>query len=299
MTRRTTRLRVRWVRKRRRSCAGSNDSSRTVEADRRRGWPALCSRFDSASPDRTQDTTSSARWFDHWSCRRMAQALGVSKKKVQRVSSQLRLKPHRLNRHMASDDPAFEQEAADIIGLYMKPPKHAAVFCVDEKTAIQVLDRLDALLPMSMAERHGSEFHRHGTLSLYAALHVKSDQLQRKTAGFNTTKSSFFSPRAGGADVVGQRDPHRAGQSLRPRDQRRGTVPAEHKGALALHPTYSAWLNQVELWFAKLQRDVIRCGVFASVDDLGNRLRRYIRVYSTIREAFAMDLHRHHTQKSH
>lgn len=95
----------------------------------------------------------------HWSCRKMAQTLGLSKSTVQRVWAQARLKPHRLDRYMASNDPRFEQKAADIIGLYMNPPQHAAVFCVDEKTAIQALDRLDPLLPLSpgRAERHGFE----------------------------------------------------------------------------------------------------------------------------------------------
>ena len=101
----------------------------------------------------------------HWSCRKMAAALGLSKSTVQRVWAQARLKPHRLDRYMASDDPRFEQKAADIIGLYMNPPQHAAVFCVDEKTAIQALDRLDPVLPLSpgRAERHGFEYYRHGT----------------------------------------------------------------------------------------------------------------------------------------
>jgi hypothetical protein len=73
---------------------------------------------------------------------------------------------------MASDDPDFERKTADIIGLYLNPPRHAAIFCVDEKTAIQALDRLDPVLPLSpgRAERHGFEYHRHGTLSLDAAL---------------------------------------------------------------------------------------------------------------------------------
>ena len=84
---------------------------------------------------------------------------------------------------MASNDP-FEQKAADMIGLYLNPPQHAAVFCVDEKTAIQALDRLDPVLPLSpgRAERHGFEYYRHGTLSLYAALNVKTGQVQGKTA---------------------------------------------------------------------------------------------------------------------
>ncbi len=83
---------------------------------------------------------------------------------------------------MASDDREFERKAADILGLYLNPPQHAAVFCVDEKSAIQALDRLDPVLPMSpgRAERHGFEYYRHGTLSLYAALDVRSGKVQAK-----------------------------------------------------------------------------------------------------------------------
>src|ERR1700676_1922089 len=126
----------------------------------------------------------------HWSCRKMATALGLSKSTVQRVWAQMRLKPHRLDGYMASNDPHFEQKAADIMGLYTNPPQHAAVFCVDEKTAIQALDRLDPVLPLSpgRAERHGFEYYRHGTLSLNAALDVKTGQVQGVTAGRHTNK---------------------------------------------------------------------------------------------------------------
>jgi transposase len=108
----------------------------------------------------------------HWSCRKLATALGISKDLVHRVWREAGIKPHRLERYLASNDPDFEKKAADIIGLYLHPPQHAAVFCVDEKSAIQALDRLDPVLPLSpgRAERHGFEYYRHGTLSLYAAL---------------------------------------------------------------------------------------------------------------------------------
>jgi hypothetical protein len=86
------------------------------------------------------------------------------------------LKPHRIERYLPSHDPDFESKAADIIGLYLNPPQQAAVFCVDEKTAIQALDRLDPVLPLSpgRADRHGFEYCRHGTLPLYAALDTQS-----------------------------------------------------------------------------------------------------------------------------
>jgi hypothetical protein len=93
---------------------------------------------------------------------------------------------------MASDDPDFETKAADVIGLYLAPPQHAAVFCVDEKTAIQALDRLDPVLPLSPGrlERHGFEYRRNGTLSLYAALDVKTGKVQGKTAETPARNSS-------------------------------------------------------------------------------------------------------------
>lgn len=89
----------------------------------------------------------------HWSCRKLAAALKISKDAVHRAWKEAGLQPHRLERYMASDDPDFESKAADIIGLYLDPPQHAAVFCVDEKTAIQALDRLDPVLPLSWSSR--------------------------------------------------------------------------------------------------------------------------------------------------
>jgi transposase len=125
----------------------------------------------------------------HWSCRKLARQLGISKDAVYRVWRAAGVRPHRLERYMASNDPDFEKKAADIIGLYLHPPQHAAVFCVDEKSAIQALDRLDPVLPLSpgRVERHGFEYYRHGTLSLYAALEVKSGKVHGKTAARHTS----------------------------------------------------------------------------------------------------------------
>ena len=85
----------------------------------------------------------------HWSLRKMAAVIGVGKELIRKVWKEADLKPHLLERYLASNDPAFEQKAAAILGLYLNPPQHAAVFCVDEKSAIQALDRLDRRLPLS------------------------------------------------------------------------------------------------------------------------------------------------------
>src|ERR1700752_3517672 len=145
--------------------------------------PGLRARILSATRKKPSDGST------HWSCRKLASALGVSKDAVYRVWKEAGLKPHRLERYLASDDPEFESKATDIIGLYLRPPQHAAVFGVDEKTAIQALDRLDPVLPLSpgQAERHGFEYYRHGTLSLYAALDTKTGKVEGKTAKRHTS----------------------------------------------------------------------------------------------------------------
>ena len=104
--------------------------------------PSLRARILSATRKRPVDGST------HWSCRKLAATLGVSKYAVHRTWKEAGLKPHRLERYMTSDDPDFEFKAADIVGLYLRSPRHAAVFCVDEKTAIQALDRLDPVLPL-------------------------------------------------------------------------------------------------------------------------------------------------------
>jgi len=226
----------------------------------------------------------------HWSCRKMAAALGLSKSTVQRIWRQARLKPHRLDRYMASNDPHFEEKAADIIGLYMKPPQHAAVFCVDEKSAIQALDRLDAVLPMSpgRAERHGFEYYRHGTLSLYAALEVKTGKVLGKTASRHTSAEFIGFLDEVVATAKWASEIHIVLDNLSAHKTKAVAEFLEAHPKVRFHftPTYSSWLNQVEIWFSKVERDVIARGVFTSVADLARKLRKYIRGYAKSAQPF-------------
>ena len=226
----------------------------------------------------------------HWSCRKLAAQLGISKDTVQRIWQRAGLKPHRLERYMASDDPEFERKAADIIGLYLHPPQHAAVFCVDEKSAIQALDRLDPVLPMSpgRAERHGFEYYRHGTLSLYAALDVRSGKVHGKTAARHTSDEfvEFLN------EVVElcppQQEIHVILDNLSAHKTHKVSGFLQDHPNVNLHftPTYSSWLNQVEIWFSRIERDVIARGVFTSVRDLARKLIRYVRAYSKTARPF-------------
>ena len=216
----------------------------------------------------------------HWSSRRLSAVLGTNHMTVSRVWARHGLQPHRLRRYMLSEDPDFEKKAADIIGLYLNPPDHAAVFCVDEKTAIQALDRLDPVLPLSpgRAEAHGFEYYRHGTLSLYAALDTRSGEILAKTA-----------PRHTSTEFVDFLTQVVASQPLRREIYVIADNLSAHKTELVedfladhpqvrIHftPTYSSWLNQVEIWFAKIQRQVIARGIFSSVEDLRRKILRYI-----------------------
>jgi transposase len=204
---------------------------------------------------------------------------------VQRAWQRAGLQPHRLERYMRSTDPAFETKAADVIGLYLDPPQHAAVFCLDEKTAIQALDRLDPVLPLSpgRAERHGFEYHRHGTLSLYAALNTRTGEVVGHTAARHTS-DDFLAFLAQLVDTQPRRrEMHIILDNLAThKTQKVRTFLAAHPQVhLHFTPTYSSWLNQVELWFAKIERDILARGIFTSVADLRRKILRYIRRYNT------------------
>ncbi len=220
----------------------------------------------------------------HWSSRRLARKLGLTHMAVARVWSRYGLAPHLLREHMVSDDPHFETKAADILGLYLHPPAHAAVFCVDEKSAIQALDRLDPVLPLSpgRAQSHGFEYFRHGTLSLYAALETQSGLVLGKTASRHTSAEFVaFLTQIVASQPVGK-PIHVIVDNLSAHKTKLVAAFLQAHPNVILHftPTYSSWLNQVENWFAKIQRHVITRGVFRSVPDLRAKLMRYIRHYN-------------------
>src|SRR6266436_1669861 len=240
--------------------------------------PALRARILSATRKKPSDGST------HWSCRKLAAALEVSKDAVHRVWKEAGLKPHRLERYLASDDPEFASKAADILALYLNPPQHAAVFYIDEKTAIQALDRLDPVLPLSLgrAERHGFEYYRHGTLSLYAALNTTNGRVHGNTAARHTSRKfvaflnevvALCPPRQRIHIILDNLSAHKT-QAVRDFLQQHPRV------RFHFTPTYSSWLNQVEIWFAKIEREVIARGIFTSVSDLAHKLRRYINAYS-------------------
>jgi len=238
--------------------------------------PAMEARILGATKEKPSDGST------HWSTRRLAEKLGIGHMLVHRTWARAGIKPHRIKRYMLSNDPDFEKKAADVIGLYINPPQHAAVFCVDEKTAIQALDRLVPVLPLSPGrlERHGFEYFRHGTLSLYAALNTRTGTVLGQTVDRHTSAEfvAFL-----GAIVASQprgKEIHVILDNLSAhKTQRVDEFLADHPN-VSLHftPTYSSWLNQVEIWFSKIERHVISRGIFSSVKGLTRTLMRHIRL---------------------
>ena len=216
-----------------------------------------------------------------WSSRNLAAALRVSQSRVVRVWAKAGLQPHRLRRYKASNDPDFETKAADVIGLYLKPPVNAAVFCVDEKTAIQALDRLDPVLPLSpgRAEHHGFEYYRHGTLSLYAALDTLTGTVLGKTTERHTSAEFVAFLEELVATQPRGKKIHVIVDNLSAHKTKKVDEFLKANPSVTIHytPTYSSWLNQVEIWFSKIQRDIITRGIFTSKADLKRKIMKYIR----------------------
>ncbi|MDH3457650.1 MAG: IS630 family transposase [Gemmatimonadota bacterium] len=220
----------------------------------------------------------------HWSTRRLAKKLGVDHMMVARTWRKYGLQPHRIERYKMSNDPDFETKAADVIGLYMNPPQRAAVFCIDEKTAIQALDRRDPILPLSpgRAERHGFEYVRNGTLSLYAAFNTRTGEVLGKTVRRHTSQEfvAFLAKLV--ASNKRKREIHVILDNLSAHKTPhvREFLDKHPKVKLHFTPTYSSWLNQVELWFSKIERDLIYRGIFKSTRDLARQIMKYIRKYN-------------------
>src|SRR6516164_5990049 len=152
------------------------------------------------------------------------------------------------------------------------------------KSAIQALDRLDPVLPLSpgRAERHGFEYYRHGTLSLYAALNTRTGQVLGKTTPRHT--STEFVEFLGQivASQAKEKEIHIIADNLSAHKTKEVSAFLQANPKVRIHytPTYSSWLNQVEIWFSKLQRQIITRGVFSSVDDLARKIMRFIRNYN-------------------
>jgi transposase len=232
----------------------------------------------------TQTLESTPRGQTHWSTRELAKASGLSRMTISRIWRAFGLQPHRSESFKLSPDPLLIEKVRDIVGLYMNPPEHALVFCVDEKSQIQALDRTQPMLPMrpGQLERRTHDYKRHGTTSLFAALDLKTGRVigelhrRHRSQEFRRFLDTIE------ANVPGELDVHIVLDNY-------GT----HKTALIrkwfakrprfhLHftPTYGSWINLVERWFAEITNKRIRRGIFRSVKELEVAIREYLEVHN-------------------
>jgi transposase len=231
-----------------------------------------------------QTLESTPRGQTHWSTRELAKATGLSRMTISRIWHAFGLQPHRSETFKLSPDPLLLEKVRDIVGLYMNPPDHALVFCVDEKSQIQALDRTQPLLPMlpGQVERRTHDYKRHGTTSLFAALELHTSRVIGQT--HRRHRSQEFRKFL---DTIEAQVPHELDVHLildNYATHKTATIRRWFAKRPRFHvhftPTYGSWLNLVERWFAELTNKRIRRGVFRSVKELEIAIREYIEIHN-------------------
>ena len=231
-----------------------------------------------------QTLESTPRGQTHWSTRELARATGLSRMTISRIWRAFGLQPHRTESFKLSSDPLLIEKVRDIVGLYMNPPDHALVFCVDEKSQIQALDRTQPMLPMrpGQLERRTHDYKRHGTTSLFAALELKTSrvigQLHRRhrSREFRRFLDAIEANVPAGLDVHIVMDNYGTHKT----EIIRNWFAKRPHFHVHFTPTYGSWINLVERWFAEITNKRIRRGIFRSVKELEQAIMEYIDIHN-------------------
>jgi transposase len=219
---------------------------------------------------RTRETTP--RGATHWSTRDLAKAVGLNRMALSRIWHTFGLQPHRSETFKLSNDPLLIDTVRDIVGLYLRPPAQAAVFCVDEKPQIQALDRTQPLLPMQpgQVERRTHDDKRHGTTTLFAALNAKTSDVitqchqRHRSAQFREFLDVIDAhvPRSLDVPIIMETYSTHTTSLIRHWFAKRPRFPVHFT------PTYGSWLSRVERWFAALTNKPLRRGAHRRVPQL-------------------------------
>lgn len=223
---------------------------------------------------------STPRGATHWSTRGMAKTMGFSHATISRIWRAFGLQPHRSETFKLSKDPLLIDKVRDIVGLYLNPPDHAVVLCVDEKSQIQALDRTQPLLPMrpGQVERRTHDYKRHGTTTLFAALDAKTSQVISQF--HRRHRSTEFRQFLDAIDAAVPKELHvhvvmdNYGTHKTPLIQ--NWLLKRPRFHVHFTPTYGSWLNLVERWFAELTTKQLRRGAHRSVHQLESAIRNFI-----------------------
>ncbi len=228
--------------------------------------------------------------YARWNGRLLAKALGtVSPHHIWRVLRAHGISLERRRSWCISTDPTFAQKAADIVGLYLNPPEHALVLCVDEKPAIQALERAQGWLKLPTGKAltgFNHEYTRHGTTTLFAALEVATGLV--RAGHYRRRRRVEF------LDFINQVITVYPGKTLHVILDNLNTHKPKHDRWLARHPnvrfhftpTHASWLNQVEVWFSMLTRAALQGASFRSPQEVRDRIDAFVAAYNTTAHPF-------------
>jgi putative transposase len=222
--------------------------------------------------------------YSNWTQRRIAKELGMSQSTVHGILKSHDLKPHKVEYWCGkSTDPEFEEKMLNVVGLYMDPPENALVLSVDEKTQIQALDRSQPELPLRPGnpKRLTATYKRHGTVSLIAALSVHDGEVTANTIEKNNAQN-FLKFLKKIYRKYPKKHLHVIADNLNVHKHKDVKQWVDSKPRITIHftPTYSSWLNQVEIWFNILSKDVLKGAVWHSKEQLANQIIKYLDTYN-------------------
>ena len=216
----------------------------------------------------------------HWSRRSLAKATGLSTTTVHRYLTLFGVQPHRTRSFKLSTDPFFIEKVRDVVGLYLNPPEHALVLCVDEKSQVQALQRTQPVLPMGLGYVEGitHDYVRHGTTTLFAALNIANGTILAQCKQRHRHQEFLSFLRHIEANVPQALDVHLVCDNYATHKHPRVRAWLARRPRFHIHftPTYSSWLNQVERWFALITNQSIRRGSFESVTELKRQINAYV-----------------------
>jgi len=217
----------------------------------------------------------------HWSTRSLAREVGLSQSAIVRIWHSFGLQPHRSETFKLSTDPFLVEKLRDIVGLYVTPPEHAMVLCIDEKSQVQALDRTQPILPLrpGLPEQRTHDYERHGTTSLVAALDIATGKVigechrrhrhQEFLKFMELVDSKLPADAAEVHLVLDNYGTHKTAKVVR-------WFARHPRYRLHFTPTSASWVNQIERWFAEITQKRIRRGSFASVPSLEKAIREYL-----------------------
>jgi transposase len=235
----------------------------------------------------TQETPPNAT---HWSTRSLAKKLGVSQSMVHRVWRANRLKPHLARTFKVSNDPHFVEKLIDVVGLYLNPPEHALVLCVDEKSQIQALDRTQPGLPLKKG-RCGTMTHdykRNGTTTLFAALELAEGRLIGQCMNRHRHQEWIKFLKLIDAETPKELALHLIVDNYATHKHAKVKSWLKRHARFHMHftPTASSWLNLVERWFREITDKRIRRAAFRNVKQLQQAITDYIDEHNENPKAF-------------